>query len=78
MVDTRIQGGFELIYQFNQITLDTDRFLLSQSGDELLENLWAGKVVTDSTLGAGLKDAPMNGVELAIGDSLAVNHLRIV
>ncbi len=79
-----------MIYQFNQITLDTDLFRLCQSGeaisvepqvfdlltyllvnrdrvvtrDELLENLWKGKVVTDSTLGARLKDA-----RKAVGDS---------
>ena len=79
-----------MIYQFNQITLDTDQFRLCQSGDaisvepqvfdlltyllenrdrvvtrdELLENLWKGKVVTDATLGARLKDA-----RKAVGDS---------
>jgi len=79
-----------LIYQFNQITLDTARFRVCQlddavsiepqvfdllaylienrnrvvTRDELLENLWKGKVVTDATLGARLKD-----VRKAVGDS---------
>jgi len=79
-----------LIYQFNHFTLDTDRFLLCKSDeeistepqvfdlltylitnrdrvvtrDELLGNLWKGKVVTDATLGARLKDA-----RKAVGDS---------
>jgi TolB-like protein/Tfp pilus assembly protein PilF len=80
----------KLIYQFNQITLDTAQYRLSLSGnpvavepqvfdlltyliehkdrvvtrDELLENLWRGKVVTDSALGARLKAA-----RKAVGDS---------
>jgi len=79
-----------LIYQFNQITLDTAQYRLSLSGKtvavepqvfdllvylvehkdrvvtrvELLENLWKGKVVSDSALGARLKDA-----RKAVGDS---------
>jgi len=79
-----------LIYQFNQITLDTSQYRLSLSGnpvavepqvfdlltylvehkdrvvtrDELLENLWKGKIVTDSALGARLKAA-----RKAVGDS---------
>ena len=79
-----------MIYQFNQITLDTEQYRLSLSGnpvavepqvfdlltylvahkdrvvtrDELLENLWKGKVVTDSALGARLKAA-----RKAVGDS---------
>ena len=79
-----------MIYQFNQITLDTAQYRLSLSGNsvavepqvfdllvylvehkdrvvtrgELLENLWKGKVVTDSALGARLKD-----VRKAVGDS---------
>ena len=79
-----------MIYQFNQITLDTAQYRLSLSGnpvavepqvfdlltylvehkdrvvtrDELLENLWKGKVVTDSALGARLKAA-----RKAVGDS---------
>jgi TolB-like protein/DNA-binding winged helix-turn-helix (wHTH) protein len=79
-----------LIFQFNQISIDTTRFRLCLSNepisvepqvfdilvylienrdrvvtrDELLENLWKGKVVTDSTLGARLKD-----VRKAVGDS---------
>ena len=81
----------ELVYQFNQITLDTDQYRLRQadalvsveplvfyllvylienrngvvSCDELFENLWIGKVVTDSAPGARLKDA-----RKVIGDSL--------
>jgi TolB-like protein/Tfp pilus assembly protein PilF len=73
----------KLVFQFNQFTLDTNRYQLSLSGkpvpieplvfdllvylvehrdrvvtrDELLDNLWKGKVVTDSALGARLKDA---------------------
>ena len=80
----------KLIYQFNQITLDTAQYRLSLSGkpvavepqvfdlltylvehkdrvvtrDELLENLWKGKIVTDSALGARLKAA-----RKAVGDS---------
>ena len=79
-----------MIFQFNQISIDTARFQLCLSNDpisvepqvfdlllylienrervvtrsELLENLWKGKVVTDSTLGARLKDA-----RKAVGDS---------
>jgi TolB-like protein/Tfp pilus assembly protein PilF len=79
-----------LIFQFNQISIDTARFRLCLSNDpvsvepqvfdllvylienrdrvvtrdELLENLWKGKVVTDSTLGARLKDA-----RKAVGDN---------
>lgn len=79
-----------MIYQFNQITLDTAQYRLSLSGNpvavepqvfdllvylvehkdrvvtrgELLENLWKGKVVSDSALGARLKDA-----RKAVGDS---------
>ena len=78
-----------MIYQFNQITLDTDQFRLCLENaqvpveplvfdllvylienrnrvvtrDELLESLWAGKVVSDSALGARLKDA-----RKAVGD----------
>jgi len=85
----------KLVYQFNQITLDTDLYRLCQadalvsveplvfdllvylieyrnrivSRDELFENLWIGKVVTDSALGARLKDA-----RKAIGDSLYNRH----
>ena len=80
----------KLIYQFNQITLDTAQYRLCLSGnpisiepqvfdllvyllenrdrvvtrEELLENLWRGKVVTDSALGVRLK-----GVRKAVGDS---------
>jgi pimeloyl-ACP methyl ester carboxylesterase/DNA-binding winged helix-turn-helix (wHTH) protein len=72
-----------LVYQFNQITLDTDQYRLCLANDqvpveplvfdllvylienrnrvvtrdELLESLWSGKVVSDSALGARLKDA---------------------
>jgi len=79
-----------LIFQFNQISIDTTRFRLCLSNepisvepqvfdllvylienrdrvvrrDELLENLWKGKVVTDSALGSRLKDA-----RKAVGDS---------
>jgi len=79
-----------LIYQFNQITLDTAQYrlclrekhisvepqvfdllvyLIEQKDrvvtrEELLENLWKGKVVTDSALGARLKAA-----RRAVGDS---------
>ena len=79
-----------MIFAFNEITVDTDKFRLSVAGkpisvepqvfdvlvyliknrdrvvsrDELLENLWAGKVVTDAALGARLKDA-----RKAVGDS---------
>jgi len=79
-----------LVYQFNQITLDTAQYSLCLSGKpisvepqgfdllnylitnrdrvvtrhELLENLWKGKVVTDSALGARLKAA-----RKAVGDS---------
>jgi len=79
-----------LVFQFNQITLDTVQFRLCLSGkpipvepqvfdllvylienrervvsrDELLENLWKGKVVTDAALGVRLKDA-----RKAVGDS---------
>ena len=80
----------KLIYRFNQITLDTAQYRLSQAGnpvavepqvfdlltylvehkdrvvtrDELLENLWKGKIVSDSALGARLK-----AVRKAVGDS---------
>jgi adenylate cyclase len=73
----------KLVFQFNQITLDTALYCLYESGnrksiepqvfdllvylienrdrvvtrDEALENLWKGKVVTDSALGARLKAA---------------------
>ena len=66
-----------MIFQFNQITLDVDRYRLCLSGraisveplvfdllvylvknrdrvvtrDELLEELWKGKIVTDAALG---------------------------
>ena len=79
-----------MIYRFNQITLDTAQYRLSQAGnpvavepqvfdlltylvehkdrvvtrDELLENLWKGKIVSDSALGARLKAA-----RKAVGDS---------
>ena len=79
-----------MIYQFDQLTLDTDQYRLQLAGapvpveplvfdllvylvenrhrvvtrDELLENLWTGKVVTDSALAARLKDA-----RKAVGDS---------
>jgi TolB-like protein/Tfp pilus assembly protein PilF len=79
-----------LVFQFNQITLDTVQYRLCLSGklvsvepqvfdllvylvenrervvsrDELLENLWKGKVVTDAALGVRLKD-----VRKAVGDS---------
>ena len=72
-----------MVYQFNQITLDTARYRLCLSDepisvepqvfdlllylienkdrvvtrDELLENLWKGKVVTDAALGSRLRDA---------------------
>lgn len=78
-----------MIFQFNQITLDTAQYRLCMAGnpvpvepqvfdllayllenknrlvtrDELLENLWKGKVVTDSALGARIKDA-----RKAVGD----------
>ena len=80
----------KLIYQFNQYSLDTDRYQLSREGnpvaveplvfdlllyllqnrervvsrDELLDELWQGKVVTDAALAARLKD-----VRKAVGDS---------
>jgi TolB-like protein len=79
-----------MIFQFNQITLDTAQYRLCVAGnpvsvepqvfdllvyllenrnrlvtrDELLENLWKGKVVTDSALGARIKDA-----RKAVGDN---------
>ena len=79
-----------MIYQFNQITLDTAQYRLCLSGnpisiepqvfdllvylienrdrvvtrEELLENLWKGKVVTDSALGVRLK-----GARKAVGDT---------
>lgn len=79
-----------MIYQFNQITLDTAQYRLCMAGSpisvepqvfdllayllenrnrvvtrgELLENLWKDKVVTDSALGARIKDA-----RKAVGDS---------
>jgi len=79
-----------LVFQFNQITLDTTQYRLCLAGSpisvepqvfdllvyllenrdrvvtrgELLENLWKGKVVTDSALGARIKDA-----RKAVGDS---------
>ncbi len=79
-----------MVFQFNQITLDTVQFRLCVSGnplsvepqvfdllvylvdnrdrvvtrDELLENLWKGKVVTDATLGVTLRSA-----RKAVGDS---------
>ena len=72
-----------MVFQFNQLTLDTVQYRLYLSGkaisvepqvfdllvylvenrervvsrDELLENLWQGKVVTDAALGVCLKDA---------------------
>ena len=78
-----------MIYSFNDLTLDTDRFRLVTpenevsiepqvfnllvyllenrdrvvTRDELLENLWKGKVVTDAALGARIKD-----VRKAVGD----------
>ena len=80
----------KLVYQFNQLTLDTALYCLDVSGnrisiepqvfdllvylienrnrvvtrDEALENLWKGKVVTDSALGARIKQA-----RKAIGDN---------
>ncbi len=80
----------KLIFQFNQISLDTAQYRLCLSGnpisiepqvfdllvylienrdrvvtrEELLENLWKGKVVTDSALGVRLK-----GARQAVGDS---------
>ena len=79
-----------MVFQFNQISLDTNQYRLCVSGnaisvepqvfdllvyllenrdrvvsrDELLENLWKGKVVTDAALGVRLKDA-----RRAVGDS---------
>ncbi len=79
-----------MVFQFNQITLDTAQYRLCHSGksisvepqvfdllvylvenrdrvvtrDELLENLWKGKVVTDAALGVTLRFA-----RKAIGDS---------
>jgi len=79
-----------LVFQFNQITLDTAQYRLCLAGSsvsvepqvfgllvylienrdrvvsraELLENLWKDKVVTDSALGARIKDA-----RKAVGDS---------
>jgi len=79
-----------LVFQFNQISLDTTQYRLCVSGnpisvepqvfdllaylvgnrdrvvsrDELLENLWEGKVVTDAALGVCLKDA-----RRAVGDT---------
>jgi len=79
-----------LVFQFNQITLDTAQYRLCLAGSpvsvepqvfdllvyllenrdrvvtrgELLENLWKGKVVTDSALGARIKDA-----RKSVGDS---------
>ncbi len=79
-----------MIFRFDQITLDTERYRLLRSGnpvavepqvfdllaylvehrdrvvsrDELLDNIWKGKVVTDSALGARLRDA-----RKAIGDN---------
>ncbi len=79
-----------MIFQFNQITLDTAQYRLCTSNDpisvepqvfdllvylienrervvtrdELLDNLWKGKVVTDSALGARLK-----GARKAVDDS---------
>ncbi len=71
-----------MIYQFNQVTIDTERFRLTLldelvsveplvfdllvyliehrdrvvTRDELLDNLWHGKVVTDTALGVRIKD----------------------
>jgi len=79
-----------LVFQFNQITLDTVQYRLGRSGnpisvepqvfnllaylignrarvvtrDELLDNLWKGKVVSDAALGATLQSA-----RKAVGDS---------
>ena len=79
-----------MVFQFNQISLDTTQYRLCVSGnpisvepqvfdllaylvgnrdrvvsrDELLENLWEGKVVTDAALGVCLKDA-----RRAVGDT---------
>jgi TolB-like protein len=79
-----------LVFQFNQITLDSAQYRLCLSGepipveprvfdllsylienrervvsrDELLGNLWKGKVVTDAALGVCLKDA-----RKAVGDT---------
>ena len=79
-----------LIYQFNQCSLDIKQYRLSREGnpvaveplvfdllvyllenrervvsrDELLNELWQGKVVTDAALAARLKDA-----RKAVGDS---------
>ena len=79
-----------LVFQFNQFTLDTAQYRLCLSGepisvepqvfdllsyliinrgrivsrDELLGNLWKGKIVSDAALGVCLKD-----VRKAVGDS---------
>lgn len=79
-----------MVFQFNQITLDTTQYRLCLAGSpisvepqvfdllvyllenrdrvvtrgELLENLWKDKVVTDSALGARIKDA-----RKAVGDN---------
>ena len=79
-----------MVFQFNQITLDTAQYRLCLAGSpisvepqvfdllvyllenrdrvvtrgELLENLWKDKVVTDSALGARIKDA-----RKAVGDN---------
>jgi TolB-like protein len=80
----------KLVFQFDQMTLDTAQYRLCLAGepiavepqvfdllsylienrqrvvsrDELLANLWKGKVVTDAALGVCLKDA-----RKALGDS---------
>ena len=72
-----------MIFEFNQIKIDTERFHLYRQDksvsiepmvfdllvylienrdrvvtrEELLDNLWEGKVVTDAALGVRLKDA---------------------